>query len=73
MVGRRKFLRAARAKEFAEPESAKTKAQLADRSVRRTPASESCGQAFGGKKKWLAESGPVRGSSDEVWKDRAHG
>jgi hypothetical protein len=51
MVGRRKFLKAARAKEFAEPESAKTKAQLADRSDHRTPASESCGRAFGGKKK----------------------
>jgi len=51
MVGRRKFLRDARAKEFAEPESAKTKAQLADRSDHRTPASESCGRAFGRKKK----------------------
>ena len=59
------------AKEFAEPESAKTKAQLADRSDHRTPASESCGRAFGEKKKWLAESGPVRGPSGEVCKDRA--
>src|SRR6266481_1665504 len=73
MVGRRKFLRAARAKEFAEPESAKTKIQLADRSVHRTPASESCGRAFGKKRKEPAESGPVRGPSGGVWKDRACG
>src|SRR5467141_20788 len=51
MVGRRKFLRAARAKEFAEPESAKTKAQRVDRSVHGTPATESCGPAFGEKRK----------------------
>jgi hypothetical protein len=43
MVGRRKFLKAARAKEFAEPESAKTKAQLADRSDHHAPTTESCG------------------------------
>jgi hypothetical protein len=43
MVGRRKFLRAARAKEFAEPESAKTKAQLPDRSDHHAPTSEPCG------------------------------
>ena len=37
MVGRRKFLRAAGAREFAEPESAKSKAQLPDRSDHRAP------------------------------------
>jgi len=40
MVGRGKFLRDARAREFAEPESAKTKAQLRDRQDHHTPASE---------------------------------
>ena len=73
MVGRRKFLRAARAKEFAKPESAKAKAQLGDRRDRHAPASESCRRAFGGKKRWLAERGPVRGPSGGVWKDRARG
>ncbi len=66
MVGRRKFLRAARAKEFAKPESAKAKAQLNDRRDRHASASESCRRAFGGKKRWLAESGPDRGPSGEV-------
>jgi hypothetical protein len=40
MVGRGKFLRDARAREFAELESAKTKAQLRDRQDHHTPASE---------------------------------
>jgi len=47
MVGNGKFLRDARAREFAEPESAKTKAQLLDRSDRHAPTSEPCGRAFG--------------------------
>ena len=51
MVGRRKFLRDAGAKEFAEPESAKSKAQLPDRSDHHAPASEPGGRAFGEKKK----------------------
>ena len=71
--GREKFLRAAGAREFAEPESAKTKAQLADRSDHHAPASEPCGRAFGGERKEPVGSGPARGPSDGVWKDRARG
>src|SRR5208283_4709461 len=73
MVGGRKFLRAAGAKEFAEPESAKSKAQLPDRSDHRAPTTEPCRRAFGGERKQPVESGPVRGPSGEVWKDRARG
>jgi len=51
MVGRGKFLRDARAREFAEPKSAKTKAQLRNRQDHHTPAaSEWRGRAFGGEK-----------------------
>ena len=71
MVGRRKFLRAARARGFAEPESAKTKAQLPARSDHHASTSEPCGRAFGGERKEPVGSGPVRGPSGEVWKDRA--
>lgn len=73
MVGRRKFLRAARAKEFAESESAKRKAQLPDRSEHRAPTTEPCGRAFGGERKEPVGSGLGRGPSGGVWKDRGHG
>src|SRR5438309_1905555 len=43
MVGREKFFRDARAREFAEPESAKTMAQLGDRTDYRAPANEPSG------------------------------
>jgi hypothetical protein len=69
--GWRNFLRAARAREFAKPESARTKAQLGDRRDRHAPASEPCGRAFGGERKVPVGSGPGRGPSGEVWKDRA--
>ena len=71
MVGQGKFLRDARARGFAEPESAKTKAPPGDRPDHRTPASELRGRAFGGERKEPVGSGPVRGPSGEVWKDRA--
>jgi hypothetical protein len=73
MVGRRKFVRDARAREFAESESARTKAQLGDRPDRRAPASEPRGRAFGEERKVPGGSGPGRGPSAEVWKDRARG
>ena len=73
MVGRREFLRAAGAREFAKPESAKSKAQLPDRSDHRAPTTEPCGRAFGGERKEPVGSGPGRGPSGGVWKDRAHG
>ena len=69
--GWRNFLRAARAREFAKPESAKTKAQLGDRPDRHAPASEPCARAFGGERKVPVGNGPGRGPSGEVWKDRA--
>jgi hypothetical protein len=64
--GWRNFLRAARAREFAKPESARTKAQLGDQRDRRAPASEPCGRAFGGERKVPVGSGPGRGPSGEV-------
>src|SRR6267142_339096 len=67
------FLSAAGARGFAEPESAKTKAQLGGRPDRRAPASESCGRAFGGERKVPGGSDPCRSTSGEVWKDRARG
>ena len=73
MVGRGKFLRAAGAKEFAESESAKTKAQLHDRADHHAPTTEPCGRASGGERKEPVGSGPVRGPSGGVWKDRARG
>src|SRR6266403_732031 len=70
--GWRNFLRAARAREFAKPESARTKAQLGDRRDRHAPASEPCGRAFGGERKVPVGSDPRRGPSGGAWKDRAH-
>jgi len=64
--GWRNFLRAARAREFAKPESARTKAQLGDRRDRHAPASEPCGRAFDGERKVPVGSGPGRGPSGEV-------
>ena len=69
--GRRKFLRAAEAREFAEPESAQTKAQLGDWADHQAPAIEPRWRAFGGERKEPVGSGPLRGPSGEVWKDRA--
>jgi hypothetical protein len=69
--GRRNFLRDVRAREFAEPGSAKLKAQLGDRTDRHVPTSEPHERAFGGEKKGPVGSGPVRGPSGEAWKDRA--
>jgi hypothetical protein len=43
MVGGKGFLRAVEAREFAKLKSAKSKAQLADRSDHHAPTSESCG------------------------------
>ena len=73
MVGRGKFLRDARAREFAEPESAKTMAQLDDRPDYRARANERSGRAFDGERKVPVGSGPVRGPSDEAWRNRARG
>jgi hypothetical protein len=52
----------ARAREFAEPESAKTKAQLGDRRDRRVPANEPRGRAFDGERKVPVGNGPGRPS-----------
>ncbi len=71
MVGRRKFLRAARAKEFAESESAKSKAQLPDRSDHHALTSEPRERAFDGERKEPVGSSPGRWPSGGVWKDRA--
>lgn len=65
------LLRGARAKEFAQPESDKTKAALGDRPDRRVSASDPRGQAFDAEKKPPVESAPNRSTSGEVWKDRA--
>jgi hypothetical protein len=73
MVGRRKFLRAAEAREFAEPESAQTTAQFGDRPDHRAPAMESCERAFGGERKGPVGSGPGRSTSDEAWRNPARG
>ena len=73
MVGRGKFFRDARAREFAEPESAKTMAQLGDRTDYRAPANEPSGRAFDGERKVPVGSGPVRGPSDGAWRNRARG
>lgn len=73
MVGRGKFFRDARAREFAEPESAKTMAQLGDRPDYRAPANEPRGRAFDGERKEPVGSGPVRGPSDGAWRNRARG
>ena len=73
MVGRGKFFRDARAREFAEPESAKTMAQLGDRPDYRAPANEPSGLAFDGERKEPVGSGPVRGPSDGAWRNRARG
>jgi serine/threonine protein kinase len=40
---------------------------------RHAPASEPCWRAFGGERKVPVGSGPGRGPSGEVWKDRVHG
>ena len=71
MVGGGNFLRDARAREFAEPESAKTKAQLRDRPDHRAPASEPRERAFGGERKGPVGSGPGRSTSGEAWRNRA--
>jgi hypothetical protein len=71
MVGRRKFLRAAEARGYAEPESAQTKVQLGDRADQQAPTIEPRGRAFRGERKGPVGSGPVRGPSGEVWKDQA--
>ena len=71
MVGRENFFRDARAREFAEPESAKTMGQLGDRPDYRAPANEPSGRAFDGKRKEPVGSGPVRGPSGAALKDRA--
>lgn len=73
MVGEGTFLRDARAREFAEPESAKTKPQLRDRPGRRAPASERRGRAFDGEKKGPVGNGPGRSTSGGAWRDRARG
>jgi hypothetical protein len=73
MVGGEKFLRAAGAREFATPETAKSKAQLPDRLDHHALTSEPCGRAFGGERKGPVGSGPGRGPSGGVWKDRASG
>jgi hypothetical protein len=70
--GRREvFLRDARAREFAEPESTKTEVQLCDRPDHRAPASEPRERAFRGKRKGPVGSGPVPGPNGAVWRDRA--
>jgi hypothetical protein len=73
MVGRKEFLRAAGAREFAKPESPKSKAQLPDRLDHHALTSEPRGRAFGGERKRPVGSGPGRGPSGGVWKDRARG
>jgi hypothetical protein len=73
MVGQGKFLRDARAREFAEPESAQTTAQLGDRPDHRAPASESHERAFGGERKGPVGSGPGHSTSDEAWRNPARG
>jgi hypothetical protein len=70
MVGRRKFLRAAKAREFAEPESVQTKAQHGDWADHQATTIEPRGRAFGGERKVPVGSVPVRGPSGEVWKDQ---
>jgi len=72
MVGREKFFRDARAREFAEPESAKTMAQLGDRPDYRAPANEPSGRAFDGERKEPVGSNLARGPSGEAWRDQAY-
>ena len=69
--GWRNFLRDARAREFAEPESAKIKVQLGDRPDRRAPASEPRERAFRGETKGPVGNGPARAPSGGVWRGRA--
>jgi hypothetical protein len=73
MVGKGKFLRYARARGFAKPDSAKTTPQLGDRLDHRAPAMESCERAFGGKRKGPVGSGPARSTSGEAWRNPARG
>src|SRR5437867_6929496 len=73
MVGHWKFLSDARAKEFAELESAQTKAQLRDRLDPHALASERRERAFGGERKGPAGSGPGRATNGGAWRNRARG
>ena len=69
--GKKIFLRDARAREFAEPESAKTQAKQGDRSDHRAPAGEPSGPPFGAERKGPVGSTLSRSTIDEAWKDRA--
>ena len=58
-------------REFAQSESAKTKAKLGDRPDHCVSASDSRGQAFGAERKRPAGSAPNRSTNGGVWKGRA--
>jgi len=58
-------------REFAQSESAKTKAKLGDRPDHCVSASDSRGQAFGAERKGPAGSAPNRSTNGGVWKGRA--
>lgn len=73
MVGGRIFLRDGGAREFAAPESARTKAELGDRPERRALTSDPREPVFGAERREPVEIGPGRSTSGGAWRDRARG
>jgi len=71
MVGEINLVKHVMARELAEPESARTTAQLRDWPDHRASASETRERWFAERRKGPVEKGPGRSTSGEEWKDLA--